>query len=193
MSTLDGAFGNLHNFLHFIALNNCVDLFHEEQVEEEQIAERGKPADSTRRKYSRLLFNAVVSLDSVLDHAFSAEGGGKQNEQWAFNEKLFKKEPALRDLREVSNALKHCVTRSSKKVDGVDLVQNQLEGAVRINEDGSFEVNTVIQSEVLAMAREALPQAFRFWRAQGQQMDARNPRINLSNENPKPDHRSSTS
>src|SRR6187402_599151 len=180
MSTFDGAFGNLHNFLHFIALNNCVDFDHHARSEEEELAAKGRIADVTQRKYSRLLFNAVTSLDAVLDYAFHAEGGGTDEQQREFNKVLFAKEPALAELREVSNAMKHCITRNSNKLNGEGVIQTRITGEVTVSRELHVDVHVQFEVDIVPRATDALEKAFRFWMTQGQQMNARSPRLDLS-------------
>jgi hypothetical protein len=182
MSTFDGAFGNLHNFLHFIALPNCLDFFHREQSEREEVANNGQVADVTRRELSRVLFNAVVSLDTVLDYAFHAEGGGP--DQGPFNQRLFQKERALAELREISNAMKHCVTRNADRLDGAEVVQTRIHGEAVVTDALAVNVTIQIEAKVISRANDALGNSFRFWLSQGQQMNAYAPRIDLSGEVP---------
>lgn len=187
MSTLAGPFGNLHNFLHFIALPNCSELAELEQGEREEIEEKGRIADSTRREFSRALFNAVVSLDSVLDYAFQAEGGGTAQDQHAFNARLFEKEPGLNDLREVANAMKHCVTWNPQRMNGEAVVRTSIRGDVTVTADLEVTVDLQIESHIIDKAGTALPKAFRFWLSQGQRMNAFAPRIDLTIPTLEPD------
>lgn len=175
MSTLDGAFANLHNFLFFVALPNCTEFFRLEQAETEEMEKRGELADPTKRELSRALFNAVVSLDAVLDYAFHAERGGTN--QRPFNEMLEQHEPAITELREISNALKHCVTRADAKTNSAEVLHTYVQAQLGVTEVTSSRVTVKIEAELLAKARSALTAAFRFWLSQGQKMDARDPRL----------------
>lgn len=170
MSVFDGAFGNLHNFVHFIALNNCVEYFNAEP----------NPADTTQRERSRMLFNAVVALDSAADHAYYAETRDVTFKQ--FRAQLCKIEPALDELRELANAMKHCVTGRADRLNGVELAQTTVVFDLDSSNQPWPAIRAEVETQLLADADRILEAAFRFWVGQAQSMDARAPRVCIQSE-----------
>jgi hypothetical protein len=152
MIALQPAFANLHNFVHFIVLNNCVDYFS---------ATKSNPSDSTRRDELRHLFNAVVALDSAVDHAFAARP--RTMKFPAFFEELAKREPAILRVRELANALKHCVTNSQARPNAVDLAQTTVHVEVDACKPEPV-VNVRLSTSVLGDVKQTIEAAFNFWR-----------------------------
>jgi hypothetical protein len=164
MNALAPVFANLHNFLHFVVFDNFVEY---------DMARTSDPADSTRRKQQRLLFNAVVAFDSAVDHAFQLTGGAKNEAEFLTNV-LAKQEPALLRVREIANAMKHCVTRNRDRLDASGLATTTLHVSVTI--DGRApNVDLGLTSELIPDADEALDRAWRFWHGVAERIDRREP------------------
>lgn len=158
-STLAGPLASFYNFLNMVALPNCVAYF-----EEKDDADR---PDTTKRELTRLLFNAVVSLDSAFDYRYHQVGSdGKVTEHL----KAYSIEhgcPALVELRDISNALKHCIRGygtkpNPDKVHAPQILPVQMQGSVSVS-DGIPTVTATLSAEILAQADEALTKAFHYW------------------------------
>jgi hypothetical protein len=154
-----GSFGSLRNFLEMVALPNCVDYFREAEKE---------TRDKTKREQTRHLFNAIVSLDCAVDYMFS-----EQTQVSSFRV-FFSGQPAeVRNLREISNALKHCVRGSEKgglfrpdpsKTAAKAVVYPKINVTVKLtNEGGPAGVKLDVSTEMLGAANEVLTAAFGYW------------------------------
>jgi hypothetical protein len=166
MSVLAPAFANVHNFVYFIVFDNCRAYF-------DSITQN--PNDSTRRDEYRHLFNAVVALDSAVDHAYHAKSrpgiGDKQ-----YLAELAAKEPAIGKLRELANALKHCITTSDKKPNAQDLARSLVHVSVAISQEHPPVVTSIkLSSEVLLDAKETIEAAFGFWMGYAKQLEVSGP------------------
>lgn len=161
MNALAPVFGNLHNFLHFVAFTNLL------QLDDEQRKER---KESTRREEQRLLFNAVVAFDCAVDYAFHETGGeAEYGSEQKFLQKLAEVEPALLRLREFSNAMKHHSTRRTDKLNAADLATGTISGTVSIN-SGEPKVSVELTTELIADAKDVVTAAWHYWHRIGQAM-----------------------
>jgi hypothetical protein len=167
MNAIKPAFANVHNFLHFIVLPNCIEYFD---------AQEQNPNDSTRRDEHRHLFNAVVGLDSAVDHSFNAKPRSISFEQ--YRDDLIAREPILGKLREVANALKHCVTRdkpAKPKPDATDLSKLTINVHVDVSSVGTSVTKVDLTTEFLLDAKRTVEEAFRFWLTYAQKLDTDGP------------------
>lgn len=161
MSTLLGPLGSFRNFVSMIALPNVCDYYHEQKRHAE-----GLSKDSTRRELTRLLFNAVVALDSAVDHCYHDLNPGKSLQDF-----LRTLPPEIAQLRELSNAMKHCVRGTEKKgvftmADGKthakDIAKTHIKGSVTL-ENGVPDVQLTFSSALLEGVDELVGAAFRYW------------------------------
>lgn len=161
VSTLLGPLGSFRNFVSMIVLPNVCDY----DREQKRLAE-GLSKDSTRRELTRRLFNAVVALDSAVDHYYHDVKPGTSLQDF-----LKTLPPEIAQLRELSNAMKHCVRGTEKKgvftvADGKahakDIAKTHIEGSVTI-ENGVPVVQLTFSSTLLEGADELLGSAFRYW------------------------------
>ena len=160
MEILKGTFGSLHNFLAWIALPNCEAYFHRDEERD----------DSLYRERSRLLFNAVVALDSAVDYSFSEAASGRSDE---FMAELLGTHPELGELRELANAMKHAIRgRDTKqgfrvwedKLHAAKLVTPRLSAEIDISNPASPKVvNLDLTADLVDRADEILGAAFRHW------------------------------
>src|SRR6188768_306251 len=163
MNAIKPAFANVHNFLHFILLPNCIESFD---------AQEQNTNDTTRRDEHRHMFNAVVGLDSAVDHAFSAKPRKISFER--YRDELIAREPVLGKLREVANALKHCVTRDTPakpRPNAADVSQLTINVDVGLSEGGTLITKVDLTTEFLLDAKKTVEEAFRFWLAYAQTLD----------------------
>jgi len=144
-----GAFGSLYNFLNLVVFYNVREYFD---------ACESEPADSTRRAQSRALFNAVVALDSAADYLFHAEQR-QVPDTLAFLKNL--NEPALLEIREIANAVKHCVRRKPQHLQAAQVARPNLHAVV----DATAEVNVQLRFSVqfFEAARPNIERAWQFW------------------------------
>ena len=161
MSTLLGPLGSFRNFISMIALPNVCDYDHEQKRHAE-----GLSKDSTRRELTPLLFNAVVALDSAVDLYYHDVNPGTSLQDF-----LKTLPPEIAQLRELSNAMKHCVRGTEKKgvytvADGKthakDIAKTHIEGSVTF-ENGVPDVQLTFSSTLLEGAVELVGAAFRYW------------------------------
>jgi hypothetical protein len=164
MNALAPVFASLHNFLNFVVFENFVEY---------DQARTSDPADSTRRRQQRLLFNAVVAFDSAVDYAFQITGGAKDATEF-LTKVLAKKEPALLRVREFANAMKHCVTKSRDRLDASGLATTTIHVSITI-EDGAPNVDLDLTTDLIADAEQALDSAWRFWHGVAERIDRREP------------------
>lgn len=163
MNAIQSAFANLHNFLHFIVLPNCTDYFDEQELH---------PEDSTRRAEHRSLFNVVVALDSAVDHAYWAKPRPVSFEQ--YREDLIKAQPIVGKVRELANALKHCIIKEKPhkpKPNAADLAKVTV--VVDIDDSGALTVD--LNTEFLLDAAKTVEDAFAYWLAIAQKLDTEDP------------------
>jgi len=144
-----GAFGSLYNFLNLVVFYSVTEYFD---------ACESEPADSTRRAQSRALFNAVVALDSAADYLFHAEQR-QEPDTLAFLKNL--NEPALLEIREIANAVKHCVRRKPQHLQAAQVARPNLHAVV----DATAEVNVQLRFSVqfFEAARPNIERAWQFW------------------------------
>ena len=159
-----GPFESSRAFVETIALTNCVEYFSETK------------RDVLNRRRSLRLFNAVVSLDSAVDYLWHDRGHPVPLQ--VFLDELAREEPALKELRELSNALKHCTRgRQDKKGFKIDdrkrhageVVPMNLKVDVGADASGEPAVTLTISSDLLEEAHSVLERAFRFWQARAQE------------------------
>jgi hypothetical protein len=87
---------------------------------------------------------------------------------------LATKEPALKKVRLLANALKHCVTNSNTKPDAVDLAESTLH--FEIDEMyPATPMKVTVTTELLGDAKEVIETAFRFWLEYAQRLDESGP------------------
>lgn len=159
LETLGGPLGSFRNFLAMVALPNCIDYFD---------AEKRETGDTTRREETRHLFNAVVALDSVVDYMFHEQGAPGRLADFIATLNA----PEVAALREIANALKHCVRgqhrgrafqETSDKTHARDIHVSTLHVDVVAEANALPSVNFEITSALLSDARDALANAFRYW------------------------------
>jgi len=163
MNALRHSFATLHNFLNHIALNNCVEYFE---------AQKANPADRTRRDEHRHLFNAVVALDSLVDHLYHAKTRTETFER--YREDLLAKEPVLRKVRELANALKHCVTHdkpNKRKPNAADLAELTLHVKVDFSGELPSITSVDVSAEFLLDAPKTVEEAWNYWIEYAHQLD----------------------
>jgi hypothetical protein len=166
MNVLAPAFANVHNFVYFIVFDNCRAYFD---------STTQNPNDSTRRDEYRHLFNAVAALDCAVDHAYHSKSRpGVTDKQYLVE--LAAKEPAIGKVRELSNALKHCITTSDKRPNARDVARSRIHVSVVISEEHPPIVTSIkLSSEVLLGAKETIEAAFRFWMDYAKQLEVSGP------------------
>jgi hypothetical protein len=156
-----GSFGSLRNFLETVALQNCVDYFRE--------LEKESP-DKTKREQARHLFNAIVSLDSAVDYMF-----WEQTQAPTVKALIAGLPSEIGELREMANALKHCVRGgydkggrfqpNPSKTPAKAIVRPQVNVTVKLtNEGGPAGIRMDVSTELLEAAHRALLAAFGYWR-----------------------------
>ena len=170
-----GPFHGAMNFLDMVALPNCQAYFK---------AMQGAPTPN--RETDRLLFNAAVALDSVVDHLFHEHPEGeKYQDANSFMkgdhrdvDNLWKEEDRrkLEDLRDLANALKHRVrgggkggafTRNDKKMHAHGYAPTEITVDVRMEAD-SWVAKLAVPTDRKA-AHEVLEQAWQYWCRYSQQ------------------------
>lgn len=152
-----GAFGNLHNFLHFVVFYNVTEYFDSCKSDE---------PDITRRAQSRALFNAVVALDSAADYLFHAESRPGQD-VLTFLRNL--NEPALLEIREIANALKHCVRRRPEQLHAAQVARPALGFEVDTSRD--IAVKLQFSVDFFVTANQSIEKAWQFWFDCAQQIE----------------------
>jgi hypothetical protein len=159
LDVFKGSFGSLRNFLERVALPNCVDYFWEAKKE---------TRDKTKREQTRHLFNAIVSLDSAVDYMFH-----EHTEAPTVTALIAGLPPEIGELRELANALKHCVRGNDRggrfqpspsKTPAKAVVYPKINVTVKLtNEGGPAGVKLDVSTEMLATANEILGRAFGYW------------------------------
>jgi len=144
-----GAFGSLYNFLNLVVFYNVTEYFD---------ACKSEPADTSRRAQSRALFNAVVALDSAVDYLFHAEQR-QEPDVPTFLKNL--NEPALLEIREIANAVKHCVRRRDDQLQASQVARPELGYAVDTSE--GVKVQLRFSVEFFETAKQSIERAWQFW------------------------------
>jgi hypothetical protein len=151
-------FGSCRAFVETIVLDNCAACL--DQIEQ------GGELDG--RRLARDLFNAVVSLDAIIDYLWVQEGC--PDDIYDFRKCIGNEVPLLDELHQLANAFKHCVrghTREkaakSTQEHAEDLLLTKVRGTVVTNLDGRVEVDASIVWELSKSVRPTLEAAFRFW------------------------------
>lgn len=156
MSLFDGPFGTSANYLTMIALPNCVEYFGE--------LEQPNPG-IVRREQARRLFNAVVALDAAVEYVYHAENRAISMTASAFIKSLGSEVERLRD---VANALKHCVRGNDRTVPfRRDDAKTHAHGYATTNLSVSVDLSAghvqVTGDTVLDDAHAALLAAWQYW------------------------------
>lgn len=154
---MTGAFGSLYNFLNLVVFYNVTEYFD---------AYESEPADSTRRAQSRALFNAVVALDSAADYLFHAEQR-QEPDTMAFLKKL--NEPALLEIREIANAVKHCVRRKPEQLQAAQVARPSLDAGVDTTAGVSVQLRFSVQ--FFEAAKPSIERAWQFWFDKGREIE----------------------
>jgi hypothetical protein len=128
----------------------------------------GEQPDPTRRELSRALFNAIVALDSAVDHAFYSEPRDVTFAE--FFRQLSAENPVIGEVRELANAMKHCVTRRADRLDGAELAQGYIDVEIDL-EPSKPRVKVELGTDLLDDADRVMEAAFKFWFECAHQMD----------------------
>lgn len=160
MEIFKGTYSSLHNFLAFVALPNCVAYFSETNAETKDVIQRER---------GRCLFNAVVSLDCAVEYLFHETRFDDQGPSSVAD--VLAGNPVLARLRDISNAMKHCVRgKASKngfaaddtKKHASDLSSTTVKGTVGL-EGEVVQLDVSLKTEFDAAAVHALEDAWRYW------------------------------
>ncbi len=162
MSTLAGPLATFYNFLAMIAFPNCVEYFKEQE----------EPSDKSQRRLVRLLFNAVVAMDSAFDYRHWQSTSKELDVAVALKDYCAANNcPELLELREVSNALKHSIRakrqsgvleRDDTKLHAHQIHETTLTGEVQFDGE-KLGVNISISSKLIERADKALEKAWQYW------------------------------
>lgn len=167
MNALKHSFATLHNFLNHIVLNNCVEYFHSQEA---------NPGDRTRRDEHRHLFNAVVALDSVVDHLYFAKSRTETFQ--VFFDQVATEAPVILKVRELANALKHCVTRdrpNKPKPNAADLAELKLHVKVDFSGEVPSVTSVDVSAEFLLDAPKTVEEAWNYWIQYAHKLDVEGP------------------
>jgi hypothetical protein len=144
-----GAFGSLDNLLNLVVSYNVMEYFDVREKEH---------GDPIRRVPARALFNAVVALDSAADYLFHALPGRRQDLP-AFLKSL--DEPALLEIREIANAVKHCVRRRPEQLQAAEVALPGVTFEVSANEGVNIRLQFSV--EFFDAANRSIEKAWQFW------------------------------
>ena len=92
---METATAQLHEFLEHVVLENCLELFE---------AQDRAPLHGDASAHRRRLLNAILGLDRAVYQAFFAQARTPRFDEFLAD--LIAREPALAEVRELSNALK---------------------------------------------------------------------------------------
>lgn len=153
-----GAFGSLYNFLNLIVFPNVIEYFH---------ANESDTPDLTRRRQSRAFFNAVVALDSAADYLFHSSTPRSERDASAFIRALGV--PALVELREIANAIKHCVRHRPEQLHAANVAKPAL--GAELDTSNGVQVKLEFSVEFFKVADEHLGAAWRFWMEKSRELE----------------------
>ncbi len=170
MPLLGSPFANHFAFLNFVALPLFVA--YERRMRE--------PADAFERSRSASMFAAVVALDAVPEYVFHDLGAWPSEGE--LRRELARGAPALGELHELANALKHCrrgrlnrATGRFEVADGklhaADVAPTDAQVGVEMGEGGAVRVTLSLGAPILARIPECLEECWRFWVAASQSPD----------------------
>ena len=148
---ITGAFDCLYNFLHVVVFDNCSDYFQSIGANEQDI---------TRRHQSRAFFNAIVALDSAVDYLFHAESREEKNVQ-EFLQNL--NVPALLEIREIANAVKHCERNRPDKLRAAAVAKTQGDVHIDMSDQETIGISLSISVSYFEEVRPHISAAFKFW------------------------------
>jgi hypothetical protein len=154
-----GAFGSLYNFLNLVVFYNVREYFDVRETEH---------GDPIGRVQARALFNAVVALDSAADYLFHAQPGESRNIS-AFLKSL--NEPALLEIREIANAVKHCVRHRPEKLHAAEVARPGVAFEVEASE--GFRVNLQFSVAFFDAANQSIERAWQFWFDKSRELERR--------------------
>jgi hypothetical protein len=152
-----GAFGSLYNFLSFIVFPNVIEYFDTCKLENRDII---------RRDQSRALFNAVVALDSAADYLFHAEGR-QERDPAAFIRAL--NVPALVELREIANAVKHCVRHRPEQLHSASVARPGV--GFDLDTSNGIQVKIQFSMDFFEVANRHVEGAWHFWMAKSREIE----------------------
>nr|VFK51201.1 MAG: hypothetical protein BECKTUN1418E_GA0071001_100535 [Candidatus Kentron sp. TUN]VFK57468.1 MAG: hypothetical protein BECKTUN1418F_GA0071002_11171 [Candidatus Kentron sp. TUN] len=160
MEPFKGPLGSHSNYIHHIALQNCIDYFRLAEGDKE------KGLDDISDKYKRLRYflNAIESINNIPSYFFHEyKKGYSWQDENTILKRMREKHTILGDVNEITNAYKHCITKKSDKCDAKDLQEPKIKIHVSMS-SGKTDVEYDFDSiESTKEKEKILSKAFGFW------------------------------
>lgn len=123
--------GSHKNYIEHIVLRNCQDYV----VTAGIINDNLTPLGENKREEFRHYFNAIVSMEQILDYLYFET---KDNCKIKIGQRNFKKNilnqhPILKEISETANAFKHCITKNPDKKNARDTVKNEIKANISLS------------------------------------------------------------
>jgi len=135
--------------------------------------------DVFERKRAASLFAAVVAFDAVPEYVFHDLGVWSREQD--LRAELARGQPALGELHEIANALKHCrrgrinkanrFEVSESKMHAVDVAPADLQVGVDVGDGGVVRVTASFGAPIADRIHACLGECWRFWVAASQAPD----------------------
>lgn len=153
-----GPFADTYKYVTYIALDNCVEYFVATKHEEES----GKANTSSHYRRQRLLHNAAIAINSIVD--WIHEDDHNESNLATTRRRIEEECPAMVEIAKIANAAKHRFRRK----DGTGELRTDVPHASELVETSSTiaisgdGVRLEFRSD-LDRLHESIEQAFRYW------------------------------
>ncbi|MDD3593840.1 MAG: hypothetical protein PHX18_04335 [Candidatus Gastranaerophilales bacterium] len=123
--------GSHKNYIEHIVLRNCQDYITTAGIINDNLTPLGK----NKREEFRHYFNAIVSMEQILDYLYFET---KDNYKIKIGQSNFKKNilnqhPILKEISETANAFKHCITNNPDKKNAKDAVTSTIKTNISLS------------------------------------------------------------